>query len=85
MSLTLARPALIAVACSLMPFALVADELAESCASCHKDALSLESSDAAELAELIRDIRDGEVPHVVPIPPLTDDEIAELAKALAGT
>ena len=85
MNLKLVGPGMVAIACCLAPLGLAADETAETCVSCHKDALSLESSDPAELAGLIRDMRDGAIPHVVPVPPLSDDEIAALAEVLAAT
>ena len=61
-----------------------ADDAAEACRGCHKDARSLAGRDAETLADHIRRIRDGELRH----PPLrldddSDDAIDALAAALA--
>lgn len=78
------RKILIAALCCALPLAATGQDAVESCAACHRDALSLEAWDVAELATRIREMRDGSAPHVVSIPALTDHEIAALAEALAG-
>lgn len=81
---TLRTGVLVIVAGGISP-ALPAQDMAESCVACHKGPLTLESWDAAELAERLRDIRDGRSNHVVPLPPLGDEDLEALASALAGS
>lgn len=67
------------------PAAVLAEEAADSCRACHKDALTLENRTAADLEARIKDMRDGHADHVVPIPKLSDEELRALAAALAGS
>ena len=76
---------LIAIGCLVLPLAALGQDAADACTSCHRDALSLQAWDAAELAARIREMRDGAAPHIVPIPALDDAEIAALAEALTGS
>jgi hypothetical protein len=71
-----AAAALMATCCAL------ADETEDSCRACHRGDLSLEHWAAADLAARVSSMRDGTEAHVVPIPPLSDAEIAALAEAL---
>lgn len=61
-----------------------ADEVAETCIRCHKDALTLAGRPADELAARLRDMRDGRGEHIVAIPDLSDDELAALAEQLTS-
>ena len=61
-----------------------ADEVEDSCRACHRGDLSLGEWVPAELATLVRSMRDGNAEHLVPIPALSDDEVARLAEALAA-
>ncbi len=56
----------------------------EGCVVCHKDQLSLAEWSTTDLAAEISRIIAGESQHVVPIPSLGEDEIGELAAALAA-
>ncbi len=61
-----------------------ADDVAESCRACHRDALSLASWSAEALVRRIEDIRAGRVDHMVPMPDLSDERLRALAAELAG-
>lgn len=76
-------PMVIGLVSSPMP--LLADETADSCRVCHKDALTLEDWQAADLESRLRQLRDGGAEHVVPIPKLSDADLRALAAALAGS
>lgn len=73
---------LTAMAGCLLGSAAFCQEPAEACRVCHKDELSLQGWETAELAVLIRQMREGSAEHVVPIPDLTDEELEALAAAL---
>lgn len=62
-----------------------ADEIEDSCRACHRGDLALDAMSAADLAALIRSMRDGDAEHIVPMPVLSDEEIAALAAALAAS
>jgi hypothetical protein len=74
---------LLVVLCSL-PALASADEVADSCLFCHKDALTLTNMDPATIAARLRDFVAGRANHPVPIPPLDDAQIAALARALTA-
>lgn len=61
-----------------------ADPVADSCLACHKGAMSLKSWKADALAERLKEIKAGRVDHMVPLPDLTDEQLAALAAELAG-
>lgn len=61
-----------------------ADDVADSCLACHKDGMSLKSWKADALATRLKEIKAGRVDHMVPLPDLTDEQLAALAKQLAG-
>jgi cytochrome c553 len=75
---------LLVVAC-LLPALTWAEEPADSCLNCHKDALSLKHLKAAEIAARLKDFAAGRADHPVPIPALSDAQIEALAKTLAGS
>jgi hypothetical protein len=74
---------LIAACCFVMPLAVSAQDV-DVCNGCHRDTLSLEAWDTAELAAKIREMRDGDIPHIVPIPALDNAQIDALADALTN-
>jgi cytochrome c553 len=75
---------LLVIAC-LLPAIALADDAADSCLVCHKDALSLKHMTAAEIAARLKDFAGGRANHPAPIPGLSDAQIEALAKTLAGS
>jgi CBS domain-containing protein/cytochrome c553 len=58
------------------------DSFVAGCRGCHRGDLSLAGVKAAELAEAIRAIARGEAEHIVPIAPLSNEDLDALVKAL---
>jgi cytochrome c553 len=72
------------IAC-LLPALASADETADSCLFCHKDALSLKHLTAAQITARLKDFAAGRADHPTPIPALSDAQIEALAKTLGGS
>lgn len=58
------------------------DAVADQCLTCHVGGLSLKGRDAAEVSAIIRAMADGDVPHPVPVPELSDAGVDALARQL---
>jgi hypothetical protein len=56
----------------------------EGCLACHQGALGLEDRPVEDLTVIIADMAAGRVNHPVPIPALSDEDVAALAEALAA-
>jgi len=62
-----------------------ADEMADACAACHRDALSLQRWNADDLHARLRQMTADSAGHPVPLPALSDEGLRVLAEALAGS
>ena len=72
------------VFCLLVAGTISADEVSDSCLSCHRNALSLDSWTAEALDARLREIINSSGEHPVPLPELDDDQLRALAEALAS-
>lgn len=59
------------------------EALADGCVTCHQGALKFPADSAAIYAKL-KTLVEGSAGHPTPLPPLEDNELAALARVLAG-
>lgn len=59
------------------------DAMVSQCQSCHQGGLDLRGKDTEALLAIIREIGAGAKPHPVPVPPMSDEDMARLAKRLS--
>jgi hypothetical protein len=63
----------------------VEPEVVDTCRGCHTGVRDLGSWSVEELDRALKAIAAGKIQHVLPLPPLSDEERRELAEALAGS